>query len=208
MGGCDGTSLVEASRRFDIPAAGTMAHAWVQAFPSEIDAFREFERSFADVAVYLLDTYDTLEAARTLVASGLRPPMVRLDSGNLAALSRDVRRILDTARLSSTRIFATGDLDQYRIADLVRDGARIDGFGVGAALTAVTDAPSLSAVYKLVEVERDGQRVGVVKLSPANRRGPAPSRCGGSSKANGWCGISSRPKVKHRRRAASHCSSV
>jgi nicotinate phosphoribosyltransferase len=172
LGGCDGTSLVEASRRFGIPAAGTMAHAWVETFPREIDAFREFERTFADVAVYLLDTYDTLEAARALAASGLRPSMVRLDSGDLGTLSRDVRQILDAAGLSTTRIFVTGDLDEYRIAELVRSGAAIDGFGVGAALTAVTDAPSLSAVYKLVEVERHGQRVGVVKLSPGKQTWP------------------------------------
>jgi nicotinate phosphoribosyltransferase len=172
LGGCHGTSFVEAARRFGIPAAGTMSHSWVQTFPSEIDAFREFERTFADVAVYLLDTYDTLEAARTLVASGLRPAMVRLDSGDLGELSGGVRQILNLAGLSSTRIFVTSDLDEHRIADLLQSGAPIDGFGVGAALTAVTDAPSLSAVYKLVEVERRGERIGVAKLSPGKQTWP------------------------------------
>ena len=165
IGGCDGTSLVEAARRFDIPVSGTMAHAWVQTFADECTAFEEFNRTFADIAVYLLDTYDTIAAARVLAASNLHPPMVRLDSGDLDALSREVRRILDEAGLTATKIFATSDLDEYRIADLVGAGAPIDGFGVGTSLTTVSDAPALSAVYKLVEVQRDAKPIGVVKLS-------------------------------------------
>jgi len=176
IGGCDGTSLVEAARRFGIPTSGTMAHSWVQAFAREDDAFREFSRTFADSAVYLLDTYGTLDAARTLVQSGLKPPMVRLDSGDLAALSREVRRILDAGGLERTRIFATGDLDEHKIAALVASGAAIDGFGVGTALSAVTDAPALAAVYKLVEVRRRGDRVGVVKLSPGKHTWPRPKQ--------------------------------
>jgi len=174
IGGCQGTSLVEAARRFGVPASGTMAHSWVQAFPTERDAFIEFSRSFSESAVYLLDTYDTLAAARSLVASGLRPPMVRLDSGDLDALSREVRRILDQSGLRSTKIFATGDLDEHRIAALVAAGAPVDGFGVGTALSTVSDAPALSAVYKLVEVRGRGDRdaTGVVKLSPGKETWP------------------------------------
>ena len=172
IGGFDGTSLVEAARRFDIPVSGTMAHSWIQTFPDELSAFAEFDRTFADVAVYLLDTYDTVAAARKLAASSLRPPMVRLDSGDLAALSREVRRILDEGGLQNTRIFATSDLDEYRIAELVAAGAPIDGFGVGTSLSTVSDAPALSAVYKLVEVERRGRRAGVVKLSESKATWP------------------------------------
>jgi nicotinate phosphoribosyltransferase len=174
IGGCQGTSLVEAARRFGVPVSGTMAHSWVQAFGTERDAFTEFSRMFAESAVYLLDTYDTLAAARTLVASGLRPPMVRLDSGDLDALSRGVRRILDEAGLRSTKIFVTGDLDEHRIAALVAAGAPVDGFGVGTALSTVSDAPALAAVYKLVEVCRPGDRnaTAVVKLSPGKETWP------------------------------------
>ena len=172
IGGCTGTSFVEAARRFDIPAFGTMAHSWVQAFPSEVDAFLEFARTFADSAVYLLDTYDTLSAARRLAASGLRPPVVRLDSGDLVALSRGVRSVLDDAGLTDTRIFASGDLDEYAIARLIEARAPIDGFGVGTALTTLSDAPALPAVYKLVEIDRGGEHVGVVKLSPGKETWP------------------------------------
>jgi nicotinate phosphoribosyltransferase len=172
IGGCDGTSFVTAARRFDIPTSGTMAHAWVQSFPTERAAFSEFSRTFEESAVYLLDTYDTLNAARALAQSGLEPPVVRLDSGDLIRLSREVRKILDDAGLAKTRIFATGDLDEHEIARMIAAGAAIDGFGVGTALTTVSDAPSLSAVYKLVELERDGQPVDVVKLSPGKHTWP------------------------------------
>jgi nicotinate phosphoribosyltransferase len=174
IGGCQGTSLVEAGRRFGLPVSGTMAHSWVQAFPTERDAFAEFSRTFGESTVYLLDTYDTLIAARTLVASRLQPTMVRLDSGDLDALSREVRRILDEGGLRSTKIFATGDLDEHRIAALVAAGAPVDGFGVGTALSTVSDAPALAAVYKLVDLCLPGDReaMRVVKLSPGKKTWP------------------------------------
>ena len=172
LAGFDGTSLVEAARRFGIPASGTMAHSWVQTFDREMDAFNEFSRSFPDSAVYLLDTYDTLTAAAALARSGLNPRMVRLDSGDALALSRQVRGILDAAGLTATRIFVTSDLDEYRIAELLRAGAPVDGFGVGTAVTTVSDAPALPIVYKLVEVERGRERAGVVKLSPGKDTWP------------------------------------
>lgn len=172
VGGCTGTSYLEAAERFEIPVFGTMAHSWIEAFADELDAFREFNRSFPGAAVYLLDTYDTLAAARRLVASGLEPAVVRLDSGDLPLLSREVRTILDRAGFNATRIFATGDLDEYRIAALVAAGVPIDGYGVGTAITTVNDAPALSAVYKLVEVERDGATVGVAKMSEGKETVP------------------------------------
>ncbi|MGE5246178.1 MAG: nicotinate phosphoribosyltransferase [Betaproteobacteria bacterium] len=164
LGGCGATSCVEAARRYGIPPSGTMAHAWVQAFPEELQAFREFSRTYHE-AVYLLDTYDTLAAARAVVSSELHPAAVRLDSGDLDALSRAVRRILDDGGRSSTRIFVSGDLDEHRVARLVADDAPIDAFGVGGALTTVADAPVLACVYKLVALERGGTISDVVKLS-------------------------------------------
>jgi nicotinate phosphoribosyltransferase len=176
IGGCAGTSLVEAGRRYGIPTSGTMAHSWVQAFADEVEAFREFSRTFPDSAVYLLDTYDTLAAADKLIASGLKPPMVRIDSGDEIALSRKIRAKLDAAGLQDTRIFATGDLDEDRIATIVAAQAPIDGFGVGTALSTVTDAPALSAVYKLVEVHRHGASAGVIKESPGKQTWPCPKQ--------------------------------
>ena len=172
IAGCAGTSFADAGRQLEIPVFGTMAHSWVQAFPNELDAFREFSRTFSQSATYLLDTYDTISAARRLAASGLRPPVVRLDSGDLATLSRAVRRILNEAGLTETQIFATGDLDEHRIDQIVASGAPVDGFGVGTALTTVDDAPAMSTVYKLVEIERSGERVRVVKLSSGKETWP------------------------------------
>jgi nicotinate phosphoribosyltransferase len=163
--GCASTSNVEAGRRFGIPVSGTMAHSWVMAMSDELAAFQQYAAVFGDEAVLLLDTYDTIEAARSIVASGLRPRSVRLDSGDLIALSRRVRDILDEGGLTDTRIFTSGDLDEWRIHDIVSAGAPVDGFGVGAALTTVSDAPSLGAIYKLVEIDRGGITSPVMKRS-------------------------------------------
>jgi nicotinate phosphoribosyltransferase len=165
LSGCASTSNVEAGRRFAIPVSGTMAHSWVMAMPDELSAFQQYAEVFGDEAVLLLDTYDAIEAARSIVASGLRPRSVRLDSGDLIALSRRVRDILDEGGLTDTRIFTSGDLDEWRIHDIVSAGAPVDGFGVGAALTTVTDAPSLGAIYKLVEIDRGGVTAPVMKRS-------------------------------------------
>src|SRR5262249_45143533 len=108
--GAPGTSFVEGGPRLRRPRFRPMGPSWVQAFPSESNAFQRFAELFAESAVYLLDTYDTTGAARRLAASGLRPKVVRLDSGDLLALSREVRDILDGAGLHDTRIFVTGDL--------------------------------------------------------------------------------------------------
>jgi nicotinate phosphoribosyltransferase len=171
-GGCEATSNTEAGFRFGIPLSGTMAHAWVTAFPREVDAFRRFAEIYGSRAVLLIDTYDTLAAARTIVAEGLRPAAVRLDSGDLAGLSREVRAIFDAGGLRDTRILASGELDEHKIAAMVAAGAPIDGFGVGAAISTAADVPSLGGVYKLVEVERNGRRVGVAKLSEGKQTWP------------------------------------
>lgn len=172
IAGCESTSNVEAGRRFGIPVSGTMAHAWVTAFPTEQAAFRRYADVFGERTVILLDTYDTLAAARAVAASGLRPAAVRLDSGDVAALSREVRAILDAAGLRTTKIFVSGDLDEWRVAAIVEGGAPVDGFGVGAALSTASDAPSLGAVYKLVEIERGGAVVPVMKQSPGKETHP------------------------------------
>jgi nicotinate phosphoribosyltransferase len=153
IGGCASTSLVEAGRRFDIPLSGTMAHSWVLSASSESAAFAEFMDAFKEESVLLLDTYDTLAAARAVATSGLRPAGVRLDSGDFLALSRATREILDGAGLRSTRILVSGDLNEHRIRDLVAARAPIDAFAVGTALVTSEDAPALGGIYKLVQIE-------------------------------------------------------
>ena len=172
VAGFDATSIVEAGKRFGIPLSGTMAHSWVMASASEADAFRAYADVYREDAVLLIDTYDTVAAARMIAASGLRPRAVRLDSGDVAALSREVRRIFDEGGLRETAIVASGDLDELRIAEIVASGAPIDGFGVGTAISTSSDAPSLSGVYKLAEIERDRQLVPVIKKSPGKRTYP------------------------------------
>jgi nicotinate phosphoribosyltransferase len=173
LGGCEGTSNLEAGYRFGIPVSGTMAHSWVMAHGDEMEAFRHFVSLYGERSVLLLDTYDALEAARRVAASDLRPAAVRLDSGDIVALSRAVRALLDAGGKHGTRIFVSGDLDEYRIAALVEAGAVVDGFGVGTALSTSSDAPALGGIYKLVEVERGAQPVPVMKLSPGKRTYPA-----------------------------------
>ncbi len=165
LAGCAATSNVEAGYRFGVPLAGTMAHSWVKTFPSETSAFRAFMDVFGERAVLLIDTYDTLQAARRIVAEGLRPSAVRLDSGDLVALSREVRQIFDAGGLSHTRILASGDLDEWAITELLAAQAPIDGFGVGTSLSTSMDAPALGGIYKLVEIERAGMDIPVMKLS-------------------------------------------
>jgi nicotinate phosphoribosyltransferase len=172
VGGCTATSNVEAGYRFGIPVAGTMAHSWVMTFEDELESFRQFLATFGQKSTVLIDTYDTVSAARRIVESGLRPASVRLDSGDLAALSHEVRQVLDAGGLAETRIIVSGDLDENRIADLLAAGAPIDAFGVGTALSTSRDAPALGGVYKLVEIERDGVMHPAAKHSTGKRTYP------------------------------------
>lgn len=164
--GMVGTSNVEAGLRYGIPVMGTMAHSWVMAHPSEEAAFDDYIKTFPSTAVLLIDTYDTLRGARraALAAQG-RLQGVRLDSGDLAVLAREVRRILDDHGCRDARIVASGDLDEYSIAALRAAGAPIDIYGVGTKLVASTDAPALGGVYKLVALEHDGVVSPVAKYS-------------------------------------------
>jgi nicotinate phosphoribosyltransferase len=172
LAGCDGTSYVEAGRRFGIPLSGTMAHSWILAARDEMEAFEQYTDLFGPGSILLIDTFDVRAAAKAIAASALRPAAVRLDSGNLLAHSRDVRAILDDAGLQRTRIFVSGDLDEWRIDDLVSEGAPIDGFGVGTALTTSEDAPALGGVYKLVQLEEDGVTRMVMKRSEGKATWP------------------------------------
>jgi nicotinate phosphoribosyltransferase len=154
LAGFAGTATLEAARDFGIPVYGTMAHSFVQAHDDEAAAFVDFARSQPDNATLLIDTYDTALAARKVVAlarEGLPVQGVRIDSGDLAALASEVRRILDDGGLPKVRIFASGNLDEYRIKALIDGGAPIDAFGVGTRMNVSADAPFLDCAYKMVE---------------------------------------------------------
>jgi nicotinate phosphoribosyltransferase len=164
LAGFDATSNVLAGKRYGIPLAGTMAHSYIEAFPDERAAFEAYLHSYPDGTTLLIDTYNTVEGARRAaeIAQG-RLGGVRLDSGDLLVLSHEVRRVLDDANLTDVELFASGNLDEHSIAELVDAAAPIDAFGVGTRLAAAAGAPSFDLVYKLVEF--DGR--GVMKLSEA-----------------------------------------
>jgi len=156
IAGLAGTATVLAGEKFGIPLYGTMAHSFIEAFDDENAAFESFARSRPDNLVLLLDTYDTEAAARKVVAlaprlsaAGIIVRAVRLDSGDLVALAKSVRRILDDGGLGAVTIFASGGLDEESIAALIRAGAPIDGIGVGTSLTTSGDLPAVDCVYKL-----------------------------------------------------------
>jgi nicotinate phosphoribosyltransferase len=165
IGGCSGTSNTETGFRYGVPVFGTAAHSWVMSFPTELGAFERLQRLLGETTVYLIDTYDTLEGARRAASLGHPLWGVRLDSGNLGELAVSVRRILDEAGLTEAKIMATGDLNEYKIQELLAARAPIDVFGVGTELATSADAPSLGVVYKLVELEDAGGRRYPVKLS-------------------------------------------
>ncbi len=163
VGGCDGTSNTLAGRRFGIPVSGTHAHSWVMAFDSELEAFRAYAASMPNNVVFVIDTYDTLQGARNAVEVGreLRERGhelvgVRIDSGDLAWLSKRVREILDDGGFSEARIVASNELDEHLIASLKDQGAAIDVWGVGTKLATSWEQPALGGVYKLSAIRRDG----------------------------------------------------
>jgi nicotinate phosphoribosyltransferase len=172
IGGCVGTSNVLAGYRYGIPTMGTAAHSWVMSFESESEAFERLQRLLGEHTVQLIDTYDTIEGAH--LAARLGKPLwgVRIDSGDLDALSREVRTILDQAGLRETRIMATGDLNEPKIGALVKAGAPIDAFGVGTELATSPDAPFLSATYKMVAIGAHGSERYPVKCSPEKQTLP------------------------------------
>jgi nicotinate phosphoribosyltransferase len=167
IGGCLGTSNVRAGHCFAIPTYGTQAHSWIMAHEKEEEAFAQFMDVFPQHSVLLLDTYDVRSAIEKVLALGRKPRGVRLDSGDVAADSVWVRQRLDSVGWGDVEIFISGDLDEERIAALLAVGARVDTFGVGTALSTSADAPSLSVLYKLVELERGGEVREAAKFSAA-----------------------------------------
>lgn len=174
IGGCRSTSNVLAGKLFDIPVAGTHAHSWVMNFPSEYEAFRAYAKLFPDACLLLVDTYDTLRSGvpnairvfDELRASGHEPKGIRLDSGDLAYLSKRARKMLDDAGYPNAIICASGDLDEYLINSLKNQGAKIDLWGVGTKLITSADMPALGGVYKLSALyPAGGGMIPKIKLS-------------------------------------------
>lgn len=167
LAGCTATSNVLAGKLYGLPVAGTMAHSYVQAHEDEFEAFEAFARLYP-TTVLLVDTYDTLEGVRRVVelsrklGGDFRVRAIRLDSGDLAGLAREARRLLDDAGLAEVQIFASGSLDEYSVDGLLASGAPIDGFGVGTKMGVSSDAPDLDMAFKLAEYAGKGR----LKLSP------------------------------------------
>jgi nicotinate phosphoribosyltransferase len=163
VGGCEGTSNALAGRLFGIPAKGTHAHSWVMAFPSEPEAFEAYAEALPNNCTFLVDTYDTLEGVRHAVEAGRRLRErghemigIRIDSGDLAWLAKQARKILDEAGFPDARITASNELDEHVIASLLEQGAPIDVWGVGTRLATGWDEPALGGVYKLSAVREPG----------------------------------------------------
>jgi nicotinate phosphoribosyltransferase len=179
IGGVDGTSNVLAGRLYGIPIVGTHAHSWVESFPSEIEAFRAYLRVYPQLSVLLVDTYDTLrsgvpnaiEVGRELRRQGYTLKGIRLDSGDLAYLSKMARKMLDEAGFHDTIIIASSDLDEYIIESLKRQGARIDMWGVGTRLVTSYSTPALGGVYKLTALDEEGK-----KMVPKIKRSDNPEK--------------------------------
>lgn len=174
IGGCDSTSNVLAGKMFDIPVSGTHAHSWVMNFKDEYTAFKAYADVYPDNALLLVDTYDTLKQGvpnaikvfDELKAAGYKPKGIRLDSGDLAYLSKKARAMLDEAGYPDTVICASGDLDEYSISSLKNQGATINSWGVGTRLITSADMPALGGVYKLSAIiEKDGEIVPKIKVS-------------------------------------------
>ena len=185
VGGCAGTSNVLAGFRYQIPVYGTHAHSWVMAFEDEPAAFDAYVRALPNNATLLVDTYDSLagvrhaiEASRALHAQGHRLAGIRLDSGDLAYLSIEARRMLDAAGLVDTKIVASNNLDEHTIQSLKEQGARIDIWGVGTKLVTAYDQPALGGVFKLGSIVSDGRWQDRIKLSEQSAKVTTPGRLG------------------------------
>src|SRR5712692_9269295 len=172
IGGCQGTSNTYSGRRFGIPVYGTQAHSWIMAHADEADAFRDFLDVFPEHSTLLVDTYGVHAAIEKIIALGRKPGGIRLDSGDVLADSLWARQRLDGVGWNDVQIFASGELDENRIEALLHKGARIDGFGVGTALSTSADAPSIGVIYKLVEVELGGRIRSTSKFSEAKKTYP------------------------------------
>lgn len=174
IGGCAGTACVISDKLFGVPATGTMAHSWVQMFDSELEAFEKYCEVYPDSTTLLVDTYNVLKSGvpnaikafdKVLKPLGKRPKGIRLDSGDIAYLSKEARRMLDEAGYPDCKIVASNSLDEYIISDLLRQGAKIDLFGVGERLITASSEPVFGGVYKLCAVEENGEITPKIKIS-------------------------------------------
>ena len=174
IGGCIGTACTIVDREENIPALGTMAHSWVQLFDSEEEAFRKYAQTYPNDCTLLIDTYNVLESGlpnaikifnEVVVPAGFRPKGVRIDSGDIAYLSKKVRKKLDEAGFPDCGIIASNSLDEYIIRDLLTQGAEITSFGVGERLITAKSEPVFGGVYKLAAVEENGEIVPRIKIS-------------------------------------------
>lgn len=174
IGGCVGTANTMVDRDFGIPALGTMAHSWVQMFPSELEAFRAYARVYPDSCFLLVDTYNTLKTGipnaikvfnEEVLPRGYRPKGIRIDSGDISYLSKIARQMLDDAGFPDCTIMASSSLDEYIIRELVSQGAKIDNFGVGERLITARSEPVFGGVYKLTAIEEAGKIIPKIKVS-------------------------------------------
>lgn len=173
IGGCHATSNLLAGKTYDIPVKGTHAHSWVMSFGSEIEAFEAYAKAMPNNCIFLVDTYDTIEGTRNAVKvgkalkqKGYRMAGIRLDSGDLSTLSKQARELLDEEGFHNAAIVASNDLDEYRIAKLKAEGAKITVWGVGTRLSTAYDQPALGGVYKLAAIENNkGELEYKIKLS-------------------------------------------
>lgn len=174
IGGCVGTSCTLTAKEWNVPASGTMAHSFVQAFDSEYEAFKAYAENYPNDCTLLIDTYDTLNSGiknaikvfnEVIVPNGYRPKAVRLDSGDLSYLSKKIRTILDEAGFEDCKICGTNSLDEYVISSILEEGAKIDLFGVGENLITAKSHPVFGGVYKLVAIENDGKIIPKIKIS-------------------------------------------
>jgi nicotinate phosphoribosyltransferase len=183
IGGCASTSNVLAGMKLGIPVSGTMAHSFVSSFDHEIDSFRAYANAFPKKCFLLIDTYNSIEGAKKAVivgkeleSRGERLLGVRLDSGDLAELSRQVRKILDDAGLDYVKIVASGDLNEWKIDELMKKGAKIDMFGVGTELITGRPAPALDGIYKLSDVVEHSRHIPKMKLSEETVKATLPGK--------------------------------
>lgn len=174
IGGCFATACTIADRDFCIPSVGTMAHSWVQVFDDEYQAFKKYAELYPDNCVFLVDTYNVLKsgvpntiriANEVLKPMGYRPKAIRIDSGDIAYLSKKARVMLDEAGYSDVKIMASNSLDEYIIRDLILQGAQVDSFGVGENMITSKSHPVFGGVYKLAAVEQNGAFIPKIKVS-------------------------------------------
>ena len=184
IGGAVGTSCTLSAKEFNVPASGTMAHSWIQSFESEYEAFKAYAELYPDDCTFLIDTYNTIESGlpnaikvfnEVLKPKGYRPKAVRLDSGDLAYLSKKVRKILDEAGYEDCKICATNSLDEYLIKSLIEQDAKIDLFGVGENLITAKSEPVFGGVYKLVAIEEEKKITPKIKVSENTTKVTNPS---------------------------------